>query len=434
MLPVRFLLVLPMFALFAAGTWTSARPCTEFTCENVCILNDSCEPLSQKFNKECDDLYWGQMGLPNPDPEDICTQCCDESCDNVQTFPNCTGEQCNQCYDGPRGDESTETYDLECCKVDGELRCAFKCSEPEGWNADWAAELENRLPDNAVLTTVDDDSCGDAPVDVQCSTRQVSVESAEESCELTRDLRCRGWYLSERTPNCQRCLPSWKKAQFISSSFERLTVLCKPGEAATCEKVPAGIVRIALLSPPRPCEIDLNGAYFSTGRVFSDALDILVHVGDPEDASTNRIGRAGLKRISPFTFSYDPSSQRLRLSLGLVYATGSSTTGINRSGAIIDPVTGDVKDHEICELLIRAEGGPGNSAIVSVENLQLEIGGTEVFDLGTFSHNSDDGGSTLVKFCRDDYGGGFVFTGDIELDGELGDWTVQIQCGTRPLT
>ncbi|KAJ8905635.1 hypothetical protein NDN08_002141 [Rhodosorus marinus] len=441
MLRVGLLFVLPMFVL-GAWDWTSAQPCNEFNCVDTCILDDSCEPVIVNFHKDCDDLYWGQIGLPNPDPEEICTQCCDEQCNSIQTFPNCTGESCNQCYDGPGEAESTESYDLQCCEIDGVRQCGL-CTVPEGWNADLEAELESKLPDGAVLSIGDDDLCGPDRINRQCSTCEVAVTSSGDSCEFTRDLKCRGWYENEKTPDCRRWLPSTNKAQFISASFERLTVLCEAGETAKCEKVPGKILGIDVTCP-RPCYVDVKGAGIRLRNLRksteTEVQTVFTGFGDI-DQPENRAQGANVPITSTMslTLSYDESGKSVE---GFVEnSVGCTSMQMHRlprtsNNSMIDPVTGDVKEHEICELFIRAEAASGENTKISVEDLNLNVEGVD-YNLGTFSHNSADGGSTLVQFCRDDYGGGFAVTANVKLEGVFSNSEenskVEIQCGTRPL-
>ncbi|KAJ8908650.1 hypothetical protein NDN08_005355 [Rhodosorus marinus] len=434
MLRMRFLLA---FLTLLLGAFGRSRICNDYSCRDICNVGTTCKPVRMNFVKECDDDHWVDVGLEKPDPEVLCTQCCDEHCNAVQTFPNCTGGRCKQCYDGSNGSESTQNYDLECCDTAGAVLCGL-CTIPEGWNADWEAELQSQLPEGATLVN-GDYSCAGNPGD-GCAFCQVEVTSAEESCNLSRDLRCKGYYESEKSPECTSCIPRWKKIQFISKSFEKLTVQCKAGDSAKCEKVRAGIVSIDVTCP-QPCVKDMKGAAVRVRNLDGgQSQTFFLGFGDLGQA-TNRAadGNLGNQPDMSFSLEYEPSS-------GLVAGTHTTVSNgslereymaVNSSSGMVNPITGEILDHEICELFVRAQGTPDAEAAIIVSNLQLTIGSTGTpMNLGTFIHNSSEGDATIANFCRDDYNQGFKFTGDITLEGVFSNSQegskVEIQCGTRP--
>lgn len=435
----RLVVVMSMLLLGALGDWTSAPPCTGISCHDTCTVEDSCEPMVVQFNKECDDPYWDEIGLGSPQAEEICTQCCDELCQAVQTFPNCTGETCNQCYEGPGN--LTENYDMHCCEIDGQRRCSL-CTVPNDWNDDWTTELERYLPDGAVFSFEDDALCGDIPYEGECVTWDVDVSSTWDSCALTQDVECRGWYYSEKAPDCQRCIPKWSKVQLVSSSFERLTVQCKAGDAATCERVSSRIVDISVNCPiPDVCEMDINGMYaFASGIIMygkqwqtaGGAWGVPDHIMKwnlvPFD--TNQ---------GSFDLEYTPPSRTV-LEFSTPEKDARATFLYFDAPEFIDPGTGEIRDFEICQLYLIAHAKPGLSASVTIEDLELTIGENAPITLGTFSYNTSDSGPTIQNFCRTDYGTSFTFNGFIKIEGDLIEdeeedrWVVQIACGTVPKT
>lgn len=434
MLRMRFLLAfLTLFLGVFAGT---SRICNDSSCRDICNVGTTCKPERMKFDKDCDDDYWVDVGLVKPDPDAFCTQCCDKYCNRVQTFPRCTGERCKQCYDdGSSGNESTESYDLECCIVDGAFVCGL-CSIPEGWNAEWQAELLDQLPEGTTL--VDGDySCAAEPGE-GCQFCEVVVVSAEASCKLSRDLGCKGYYVSEKTPACTTCIPKWNKTQLISKSFERLTVQCKAGDSAKCEKVPAGIVRIDVICD-KPCVRNLKGAAARVRKLGGGPPQTFFlgfgDIGQPTNRAPD--GNLAIQTTMDFSLKYDAST-------GLVTGTHSTLAegsvdfeyqAVNSSsGMVVDPSTGEILDHDICELFIRAQSVPGEEAEIFVD-LLLAIGTGPDFSLGVFSHNSAAGGATVARFCRPDFKEGFEFTATMAVGGTFSDSQegskVEIQCGTR---
>eukprot|EP00189_Rhodosorus_marinus_P002943 CAMPEP_0113966362 /NCGR_PEP_ID=MMETSP0011_2-20120614/8289_1 /TAXON_ID=101924 /ORGANISM="Rhodosorus marinus" /LENGTH=460 /DNA_ID=CAMNT_0000979039 /DNA_START=56 /DNA_END=1438 /DNA_ORIENTATION=+ /assembly_acc=CAM_ASM_000156 len=450
MMLLKLVVMLLMLLPCALGRFGSVKQCDAFSCRGVCIVDNSCDSVVQRFHKECDDPYWDEVGVVAPQAEDLCTQCCDKNCEAVQTFPNCTGEECNQCYEDSdsSGESSTETYDMHCCEIDGQLRCSL-CTMPDGWNADWTTEIENELPDGAVFSFGDEDLCSDIPYEGECVTWDVDVTSQGGSCQLTQDIKCRGWYYSETTPDCERCLPSPNKVQFVTSSFERRTVQCKAGDDATCQKLPPTITDVSIQCTRRdPCELDINGAYgFLKGLVGFATPGTT----DPPPERQRIKGDYGVPDLNEpsgslnFLFPNDPTPFRFEVNppndgdgrVALNPDQGTDFTyRFNRAPDFTDPATGQLKDHTVCRLSLRVYPKEGETATVTFQDVQLTIGENAPIDLGTFSHNSSETGPVVQEFCRDDYDEFFSFTGTVMTEGELRDvenrdqWFVLVECGT----
>jgi len=233
----KLVVVLPVLLHGALGDWTVAPACDDSSCEDACTIDDSCEPVITRYKGDCDDSHWDEIGVTLPDPDDICTQCCDQNCEAVKTFPSCTGDTCNQCYDSSSGVETTETYTLQCCAPDDDdiTTCQF-CGTPDGWSSDWTSSLKSQIPmANAYTIKSELQTCDDNDDDSDCFDCVVTV-TYQSDCQLTEDKTCEAWYHKEEAADCERCLPQWNKIQYITSDFERKTVQCKAGTDAKCEK------------------------------------------------------------------------------------------------------------------------------------------------------------------------------------------------------
>lgn len=232
---IKLAVVLPALLLGALGDWTVTPACDDSSCEDACTVNDSCEPVITKYNGDCDDSTWDEMGVTLPAADDICTQCCDANCEAVKTFPNCTGDTCNQCYDSSSGIETTADYKLECCSDEEVTTCQFYAT-PDGWGDEWTSRVENQIPLVNAYSINELTVNGDNSDDSDCFDSVLSVTYQSGSCQLTEDITCKAWYHKEETADCERCLPQWDKTQFITSDFERKTIQCQAGTAAKCEK------------------------------------------------------------------------------------------------------------------------------------------------------------------------------------------------------
>lgn len=243
MVRMTFVVMLPMLLLGALGDGTDAPACNDLSCNDACTVNGSCEPVITKFDRECDDPYWDEVGVHLPPAGEICTQCCDENCEAVQTFPNCSGDTCNQCHEPPSEVESVEHHTLTCCSLGQEAFCSI-CTIPDGWTEEWTSKIQELLPYLDPFSMNNPKICGERPSTSECYHCDIAVISKPKSCRLTEDSTCRAWYYKEEAPACESCLPQWNKTQFVKSEFERKTIQCKEGKNAKCERVPTTIVDV----------------------------------------------------------------------------------------------------------------------------------------------------------------------------------------------